>query len=393
MAFSSVEVQAFSPIEAVQGKLKFQQLDDKLMHSVLENDKEVIEQGKLLEQAIDYGIHSLTPDLFMQQLVRHYKLTKQLYGERFLQELTGYEEGYIEKNIQIPEFQKELLKRIKEKLGKLQKEKLLGKSYEITEKGLELSALILAVQELDKFTATGMRGEKKQSRKGYIGMKGEIKAFQKRDRYRDIAIRKSLKKAMRRKHGTLQLSDLMSFERESKGQCYLIYALDASGSMKGEKIGICKKAGIALAYKAILERDKVGLIIFSGEVEHAIAPTEDFSTLLKEIVQATAGKETNIAKTIQKSLELFPQQKATKHLLLITDALPTAGKDPEQETLEQCSIARDKGITISLIGIQLDEKGRKLAEKMTEIGKGKFYLAKNLEEIDALVLEDYYGVA
>ena len=32
--------------------------------------------------------------------------------------------------------------------------------------------------------------------------------------------------------------------------------------MKGPKIGACKRAGIALAYKAIEEKDKVGLIVF-----------------------------------------------------------------------------------------------------------------------------------
>ena len=37
----------------------------------------------------------------------------------------------------------------------------------------------------------------------------------------------------------------------------IIYGLDASGSMKGNKLKAAKKAGIALAFKAIEEKNTV----------------------------------------------------------------------------------------------------------------------------------------
>src|SRR3989338_5353069 len=146
--------------------------------------------------------------------------------------------------------------------------------------------------------------------------------------------------------------------------------------MKGRKIDACKKAGIALAYKAINEKDKVGLIVFGSEVKETIQPTSDFNLLLKEITRIMASKETDIVSTLQKAIELFPGDKITKHLILITDALPTKGDEPEKSTLEEASIARSKGITISVIGIDLDEKGKKLAEKIVEIGEGRLYAVK-----------------
>ena len=88
---------------------------------------------------------------------------------------------------------------------------------------------------------------------------------------------------------------------------------------------------------------------------------------------------------------MFTNENITKHLILITDALPTTGKDPEKETLQEVSIARNAGITISLIGIKLNEKGKKLAEKIVELGEGKLYTVKNLENIGKIVLEDYYS--
>jgi len=123
-----------------------------------------------------------------------------------------------------------------------------------------------------------------------------------------------------------------------------------------------------------------------------IEPTLDFSFLLKNITSAQASKETNMTTTLRKAIELFPNEDVTKHLILITDALPTTGKDPEKETLEEASNARSMGITISLIGIDLNEKGRKLAEKLVELGGGKLYVVKNVENIDKVVLEDYYNI-
>ena len=387
-----VEIKQTSAAEELTGKLKFQSEENKLMHSVLENDKETIDDGKLIKEAINQGIGSFTPDLIFEQLVKNYSIAKQIFGPSLIRLLTGYDENYVSRNIKIPEFQKELRKNVEDNIEKLKDNQLLKKDGSISDKGIELASLILYTEELDNLIPKGILGEKLHKKDFIYGDKEDVKNYKKGDRYRDIAIKKSIKLAVRRGHSKLDENDLKSFEKQSKGQIYLIYGLDASGSMKGKKIDTCKKAGIALAYKAIEEKDKVGLIVFGSEIKEAVEPTDDFKRLIMEITRIKASKETNIAETIRKSLELFPNKEVTKHLILLTDALPTAGEDPEKETLEACSLARSYGITISLVGIQLDEKGKKLAEKITNLGEGRLYIVKNLEEVDKIVLEDYYSV-
>ena len=44
--------------------------------------------------------------------------------------------------------------------------------------------------------------------------------------------------------------------------------------------------------------------------------------------------ETDIVATLRKAIELFPSEGITKHLMLITDALPTVGEEPEKDTLK-----------------------------------------------------------
>ena len=387
-----LEVKELSKAEELSGKLQFQQLEDKFMHSVLENDKKIIDSGKLISDAINQGMSSFSPDLMFEQLVKNYTIAKHIYGESIIRLVSGYEPDYIKKNVGIPEFQKELKEKIQQKIEDLREDGFLMKDNSLSEKGIELASLVLYFEELDKIIPKGIIGEKISKKVFIYGEKENARSYKKGDRYRDIALKKSIKLAIRRDHNYFGSKDLQVYEKQSKGQTYIIYALDASGSMRGKKIEACKKAGIALAYKAINERDKVGLIVFGSEVKEAIEPTSDFTVLLKEITRIRASKETDIVSTLQKAIELFPSDNITKHLILITDALPTKGDEPEKSTLEEVSNARSKGITISLIGINLDEKGKKLAEKIAEVGEGRLYVVRDLDNVDKIVLEDYYSV-
>ena len=379
-------------IEEFSGKLASQKIEDKLMRSVLENDKQIIDKGKIISDSLNQGMNSFTPDLMYQQLVKNYSIAQNIYGKSLLKLVSGYDPDYIKKNVRIPEFQKELKFRIERSIAELKEDGLLDKDNAINEKAIELAALVMYFEELDNLTPKGIFGEKIHKRVSLYGGKESIRAFKKGDRYKDIAVKKSAKLAIRRGHERISEKDLVVHERQSKGQNYIVYALDASGSMKGAKIDACKRAGIALAYKAISERDKVGLIVFGSDVKSFVEPTDDFSFLLKKIAAVRASNQTDLVSTLRKSAELFPSEKITKHLILITDALPTIGKEPESDTIEEVSIAANNGITISVIGINLDEKGKRLAEKIAEIGKGRVYVIKDFEEIDKVVLEEYYRV-
>ncbi|MFA6888710.1 MAG: VWA domain-containing protein [Candidatus Woesearchaeota archaeon] len=389
-ATKKTEIKKTEEIEELSGKLNFS-VEKKLMHSVLENDQTVIDEAKIIKDSINQSLFSFTPDLMFEKLVKNYKMAKQLFGEKLIRQMTGYDEEYVENNIRIPEFQREIKKKMQEKFESMKEKGILTKHGDITDKGIELAALLLYTEELDSLDAQGFLGEKFSKNQAHYGMPVSVRQYHKGDRYKDIALRNTLKTAIRRQHGVLFKDDIRIFSRESKGKISIIYGLDASGSMKGVKIETCKKAGVALAFKALEEKDEVGLIVFGQDIQHSVAPCNDFGLLLKEITKIQPSKETNLAACILHSLELFHIQDATKHLLLLTDAIPTVGEDPAKATLEAAEKASAAGITISLIGIQLDKKGKELAEKIVQFGKGRLYIVDNLNTLDKIVLMDYYG--
>ncbi|MEK6973938.1 MAG: VWA domain-containing protein [Nanoarchaeota archaeon] len=391
-AEEETEFNQVKPLKEKKGKLQSQE-EEKLMHSILENDKKRIDQGHIIFDSINQGLFSFNPDMMMEHLVRNYSMAKQLYGETFLKAITGYDESSLARNLRIPEFQKELRKKINQNVEDLKYEDFIDRDNELTEKGIKLAALTLYREELNNLMAKGLIGEKKSERISHYGSPFEFRQFKKGDRYKDIALKKSVKTAIRKKHIAIEKEDLQVMRREGKGKICIIYALDASGSMRGNKIELCKKAGVALAFKAIQEHDEVGLIVFGSGVDKIVRPSTDFMNLLKEITTIRAKKETNIALTIKKSIEIFPGNKdITKHLIIITDGLPTHGEDPEKETLEAVNEAIFNGITVSVIGVNLDEKGKALSEKIAQLGQGKIYIVRDLKNLDTIVLQDYYAL-
>jgi len=385
------EVKDISQGESAEGKLHKQYTEDKLMNSVLAGDKKTVEHAEMIQEATNQGIGAFTPDMLFASMTKNFSIAKQIFGDKLLRLLTGYDPNYIEKNLKIPEFRKELQKALYENIGQMKDDNLLDSEGIITDKGAELGALVL-VKELDKFIAKDKMGEKINKRARHYGEKAGNRNYRKGDRYKDINIKRSVHMAIRRAHKNLMVQDLVTSEREGRGKVSIIFALDASASMKGKKLEMSKKAGIALAYNAIRDKDDVGLVVFGSEIKSAIPPTRDFSTLLNEISHIKASKQTDFAAMIAKSVELFPPTGETKHLILLTDALPTVGKDPEKETLRAVSTARSAGITISLVGIQLDKEGIELAKQITKIGEGRLSLAKDLANVGSIVLEDYYAV-
>ena len=365
------------------------EIEDKLLKSVQQKDKKKLDEGNLLAEAFNQGITAFNPDIMFENITSNYAMAKKIYGETLIRLISGYSPSFVEKNITIPEFKKELRKKIDHTIEEMKEEGLLKRNGTVSEAGTELASLVMMQEELDHIVPKGGMGEHVSKHVSHYGERTQSRQYRRGDRYRDIAIKESLKLALRRGKKEMTLAELRTSLRQSKGQTELIYALDASGSMKGKKLEMCKKAGIALAFRAIEQNDKVGLLVFGSEVKKEISPTSDFPLLLREITKIMASRQTDFREMLRKSLELFTPGQATKHLIILTDAMPTVGENPREESLKEVSKIRNAGITVSLVGINLDSEARKFAERLVEIGQGRLYLVREIEELDTIILEDY----
>ncbi len=376
-------------VEKLDGSLeRSKEKEEKLAKTVIEDDGAEAD-GKLLNEAIDRGI-SFNSEIMFNNIVSSYKNVKDIYGETFIRELTGYDSKYLDRNAKIPEFQRKIKDVLNKKVDEMKKKKLITKTGHPTNAGVKLASISLCIEELDKINPKDVIGEKVQENYSLYGQKYHGDDYSSRNpRYRDIEMKRTIKTAIRRGHKHVEKDDLKFVRRKSKGSIYVVYGLDVSGSMKGPKLNVAKKSGVALAYKATSQNDKVGLIAFNSEIVKELEPVSEFNIFLDNIVSINASKETNLVHAIDKSIELFPSGDATKHLVLLTDAVPTVGDS--SQTIEAVMRAKASNITISIVGIKLTE-GLELAQTIVEVSNGKLYVVRNLDEVESIILEDYYSL-
>ncbi|OIO65914.1 hypothetical protein AUJ68_01910 [Candidatus Woesearchaeota archaeon CG1_02_57_44] len=358
--------------------------EDKLMRSVLAADKDSIEQGMLIQDAINKGIGSFTPDDVFANMVKDYTQAERLYGKRLLSLLTGYSPDYLKRNVTIPEFKPELLRALTERINRLKQDGLTDDEG-FTDAGITLSGLVLYAEELERLSGKGT--EKAAAKLDHDGLQDEIVTFR-RGRYKDIALRRTISTAIRRGHHKLRPEDLRQYTRKSHGKAEIVYLLDSSGSMHDEKMAMAKKAGIALAYAAIKNKDKVGLVAFGSGIVRKVAPTLDFMALLRGIASVTPRQQTDLVLALRESRQLFASN-ASKHVILLSDAMPNVGEQPAEDSVQAVSELRAAGITVSAIGIGLSKESEQLAQKLVQVGQGRLYSVDSFAELDVVVLKEY----
>lgn len=201
------------------------------------------------------------------------------------------------------------------------------------------------------------------------------------DKYYEINPKYSIRESIKKKETTF----IVEKRREMKGGHYIIL-LDASGSMYGEKFYEAKKAILFILYKILVNNDRASLIVFNDRILISYEEVENIELILEKIFELFPNGSTDIALAL---LEAQKMIKGKDHILIITDALPTHGKDPIKKTMEIAKRIKDTGCTISIIGIRLNEKGNEIAKNIVKIGGGRLYIVKDLKDISKFVIMDY----
>lgn len=356
-------------------------------------NKEVYEtqeakDGVIVGESVNRGINNFSPDMIFERIIDNYRVAKEIYGEKIIEFLSGYDPSYIEKNINIPEFQKILKNNIKNEVLALKKRNVLEDDFSVSDDALEASIVEMYLKEIDDILPRSYFGEKVK-RQNHQGVE-KVEDYQNHKRsYSNIILSKTIKRTIRRKHREVISEDIVWGDRIEKGKTEMVFALDSSASMKGEKLKACKTAGIALCYWAISNKDRVGLLSFGQEIHKRIPPSTDLKHIIREIAGIRSNKQTDIGLPIKEAVTLFERNNSRKSLVIITDAMQTATQKSESTVLESCFTARDNKILISVIGIELNKRARDFAGKICNITGGVLYEIDSYQDIPRILVSEY----
>jgi magnesium chelatase subunit I len=374
--------------EELDGKMKRDFREQKLMHTVLQADKDTIENGKQVREAANQNVGAFTPEMAFEKIVNNYREAERLMGDTMLRELTGYDSDYIERNVNIPEFQRELRQRIKQNVDELRSQDVVGEDGQVTPKGYDLAALNLIEEELDDLDGSGWLGDKRSDERFHTGETKGYKRYTSSQPYRDVSTRRTIKVAARRGQQTIRPQDLRLKNRRAEGGVELVFCVDVSGSMTGSKIDAAKRAGVGLAYQAETSNDDVGMVFFANDVEGAAPIGSDVVTVARSLVEVSPQGETDLSVGLSAALSLFSSSsQRDQHILLLTDALQTKGETPDDAVIPAVERARSQGVGVSVLGVDLDENGRRLAESIVDVADGTLYFVGKDENTDRVAIE------
>lgn len=136
---------------------------------------------------------------------------------------------------------------------------------------------------------------------------------------------------------------------------WLVFALDKSSSMKGEKFSLAKQALIKNARESLAkvsEDSRVGIVAFGSEAERVCEPTDDLNVIDQElsVVKASGSTAMDDGIRMAENRALSAPAGTTRIVALLTDGMP----NDEQDALDAAQAARDKGITLCCLGIGHD---------------------------------------
>lgn len=375
--------------EEADGNLKRDFREQKLMHTVLQADKDGIDHGKTVREAANHNVGAFSPDLAFSKIVNNYREAERLMGDTLIRELTGYDSDYIERNKNIPEFQRELRDQIKQNVDELKDANVVDDDYQVSAEGERVAAFDLIVEELNELAGSGWLGDKNSDQTFHTG---DVKGYTRYSRsqpYKDISTRRTIKLAARRGRDSIRPADLRLRRRRSEGGADIIFCVDVSGSMTGDKLSAAKKAAIALTQRAAHDGDDVGVVFFANAVRTVAPLGSDLERVAQELVGVKPGGETDLGKGIEKALEMLGSSEGDQHVFLLTDALQTKGEHPEREVFPAIEEAVGRSVSITVLGLDLDENGRRLAESIVDKSHGSMYFVDHAENTDRLVIDAY----
>jgi uncharacterized membrane protein len=183
---------------------------------------------------------------------------------------------------------------------------------------------------------------------------------------------------------------------ESMGACHC----DESGgeSMEG---GVNKtdisKAGAIRAIEALGAGDEIGLLAFSGNSEWVIPLQElpDQGTIEDGVSSLRPFGETRVVPAIEEAAaRLLESDKEIKHIILFTDGFTSelevgaefVGAPFAKDLVEAVEDIASQGITVSVVGT--GEGAIPALEEVAEVGNGRFYPGRDLEEIPEIFVKE-----
>lgn len=176
----------------------------------------------------------------------------------------------------------------------------------------------------------------------------------------------------------------------------VVFVLDTSGSMRGEKIEQCR-AAIEYCLTQLQPEDRFNIVTFGTEVNSlARQPVSiEKANLTKAqnfVEDIVAHGKTNIEGALKASFEFEHAEGRPRMIIFLTDGVPTAGELRPEKIVEQIPQWNTRGARVFVMGAGNDVNAH-LLDKISSATQGSSEYINPTEEIDEKVAALYNRLA
>jgi uncharacterized protein YegL len=176
----------------------------------------------------------------------------------------------------------------------------------------------------------------------------------------------------------------------------VIFILDTSGSMKGEKISQARGA-LSFCLNSLNESDRFNVIDFDDDV-HAFtaglvrANRRNVSEAVSFVQRCEAEGGTNINDALLSGLDQIKGSGGTSFIVFLTDGLPTVGETNIQKILENVKGANGHGTRVFVFGVGYDVNTR-LLDRLARDNRAASDYVRPSEDIEVKVSTFYQKIS
>ncbi len=172
----------------------------------------------------------------------------------------------------------------------------------------------------------------------------------------------------------------------------VIFAIDRSGSMAGQKIEQARNA-LRFVLNNLRENDTFNIIAYDDRIETFKPELQRFSDETRAqahhfIDSINDGGSTNIDGALKKSFELAGDTSRPTYVILLTDGLPTAGVTNPAQIARNAKEANRSHARLFAFGVGFDVNARLLDQLTTDNAGSSEYVRPN-ENIESAVAKFY----
>jgi Ca-activated chloride channel family protein len=168
----------------------------------------------------------------------------------------------------------------------------------------------------------------------------------------------------------------------------VVFVVDRSGSMSGEKMEQAKSAA-KFVLNNLREGDLFNIVAYDSEIETFRPELEKFNDETRKAALGFvdglfAGGSTNIDGALKRALGMLADSKRPTYMMFLTDGLPTTGETGESAIVKNSQEANDVRARIFAFGVGYDVNSR-LLDKLARENHGLSQYVRPNEDIEASV--------